>query len=446
MLSFALAMAVVLAQPAAPAPPADEVMSGLDCNAPEGVIGYEREIAFVPVKTPHALQKAYALAEEKLLRKVCQSRDCPTVRTQIKQWKNGRLKDDLCAMVTVPRAVVAEFLRAQRAEIETVTTEKLGERFSEVLTRLFRREMEAGKKLTIAVTIDKIEVDQNNGGPEAEFLKTYMASSLGSIDVFILRDPPNPYDGDGLPKGFDAVLTAKAQTRTEKATEVVDVAWSALIADSRGGARRETAPPVPIPSAVLPRGERSDVGLKLPSPSTSTIVTRLDTRAGGSLCAFDNTNLHITSNTKRTRYVQVFNLFGEGEASLMYAGPLKGHQTLTAGGQQGFRAVPVDIPEEAFIVVASSTPAPVLPIANFDAYASAKNKGPCRLRPEEAKRVWEWDRLPRKLTVVGDGYRVLTDGECPKVQLPSSEALRAMVDGAPFCDDAMAQPVATPTP
>lgn len=440
MLALSLLTAVALVQA-----PAAENLSGLDCNAPEGLVGYEREIAFVPASTANALQTAYQLAEQKLLRKICGAAECPAVRTQIKQWKNGRRGADVCAMVTVPRGVVAEFLRAQREAVETLTTDQLGERFAEVLNRLFRRELEAGRKLTIAVTIDKIEVDENNGGPEAEFLKTYMASSVGAVGLFVLRDLPNPYDGVKLPKGYDAVLTATAQTRAEKGNEVVDVAWSALIADPKLGTRRETAAPVRIPSAVLPRGERSDVGLKIPGPTSATVTARLDTRAGGSLCTWDNTNLHVTSHTRKTRYAQIFNLYGDGEASLMYAGPLAGHQTLSAGGNHGFRAVPIEIPEEAFIVVVSDRPAPVVPRETFDAYAPPQKAGPCRLREEEAKRVWEWQKLPRRLTVVGDGYRIISGPECPKVALPPPEKLREMVDAAPYCDQ-LGAAVAAPTP
>src|SRR5512146_2543710 len=93
--------------------------SDWDCRLPQGIPGYEHEMASAP-DGPGALEAAYRAAEGKLLAKVCGAADCPAVRAAIKPWRNGRTPDGktVCALAVVPGAAVNAFLQSLRDQVE----------------------------------------------------------------------------------------------------------------------------------------------------------------------------------------------------------------------------------------------------------------------------------------------------------------------------------------
>ena len=379
---------------APPAAPSEAWTCGGDLVPPTG---WQQDTGFADVADPGAREKAVELATVKLVDRLCggDASGCPALRARVTPWKTGSNGKEVCAMAVVK----AEDLDAFRKE--ALGTGKLDQDLDKAAGDLFPG-AGASKGSKLKVVIDRLVDGGIPGGRRADWLRARLEQRLASKVELV--PAPKGWAGDGLPRGADVALRGELVARREGQVPIVEASFHTWKAAGKlvallGSARvsfAESAAPAVGDAAVAPVLEDSK-GLSV----------HVESHAGGSLCAGEKTQVWVKSEADA--FIRVVNLYGTGEALLVYpddenpAGRVKAGANVPLAGATGFTAVPVAGSEyERFLVMSASAE------AGLGAFKGMK--GSCRLPPAVARELHQGRGLPAGVKVASDGYRLVTAG------------------------------------
>jgi len=398
-----------LAAAAALAPgPSTEWQCGGDLVPPSG---WQQETAFSDVSTPNALSVAGTDASSKLVTRLCASSGgtgCDYLTAHVRLWKTGSSAKTVCAMAVIKSDEVAEW----RAMSSTLST--LDDKLAAAV-----RELLKGVPAKNHVAIDQVVDRGVPGGVRADWLRGRAERFLAQAATLVAV--PKKWAGDGVPDGVDVVIGGSVVSRQEQGVPTLEAIWTARF---RNG-RRVPSTPVTFPEQAAPTAPTESA----PSIAASAGVSiRVESARGGSLCAGERTQLWL--KTDSPMYVRVFDLFGAGEAIVIYPGDdqpsarIDAGQAIPLGGRLGFEAVPVPgFEAERYVVVAAPTEQA---LGRF-----AKAKGQCRVPPDVARSL-ALGEVPPGVKVATTGYRITTGAACPTYTEPR-EGVVAAVASLPLC-------------
>src|SRR5579872_1195022 len=357
------------------APPAHPPVSGVQATAASDEwrcggdlappTGYQQETAFEDAHDANARERAVESATRRLTERLCgnaSSADCEALAASARPWKTGRNDANECAMVVVKDADWRDW------QHRTMTLQELDAKLAQAAGELL-----PGPAVERRVAIDRVRDLGVPGGARADWLRERLERFLQ--DHGTLADVPKGWAGDGLPARIDVVVRCDIVARAEQGVATLEANCVAL----RSGRRRTRSSPVTFAEHAAPPGPSGTAPATL--PESAGITVRLDSRRGGSLCAGDRTQIWLRS--QETTYVRVFDLYGDGEALLIFpnreqrASLARAGQSIALGGELGFEAVPVPgSDEERFLVVAASDESTLGRLRD--------GSGPCRVPPELA--------------------------------------------------------------
>ena len=358
--------------------------------------GWIQETAFVDLSEPNPDQKAVDIARSKLVGRLCGGgSNCDSLAARVDPWKQGRDTSRACAMVTIKSASVEEWRKAATsvkgldAALDVAAAELLGDK--------------AGKSPRVA--IDKIVDGGVPGGERAEWLASRMGRALNTAGASVVSLPES-WNGQGVPNGVDALISARSFERTESQRSVVEVTWVAKVRKGRTVSLR-SAKPVLVPVDAAPP-MNSAVTLFPPSDPRLTVHVESN-RAGGGLCIGEETQVWLTAD--EALHVRVFDLYGEDGAVLLFPnsdrpdGRIDKNETIALGGDRKFEAVPVPNSEvERFLVIGAKTKKG---LGRFESWS-----GYCKVPSDVAKQLHDGKGLPRGARASSDGFRLIDGAAC----------------------------------
>jgi hypothetical protein len=339
------------------------------------------------------MERAQQMARDKLVDKLCaQARGCcAALGGRVDGWKTGAGDQKVCAMAVVKTAD----LRAWRKECTSITglADKLLVAARELLDQSGAQKRRAA--------VGKILDQGVHGGERAEWLRDQMIAALGKAGANVM-DVPASWDGKALPKGVDLLISGRATTRREEQRAVVDLVWKARFKRGRA-VEMVAAAPVVFPAAAAPAGGASFSDLP---PNRGDLFVRVEAPNAGSLCPGQETSLGLYSD--KARYVRVFDLYGEGDALLLY--PNDGSDGRVPAGSMvslgRFKAVPAQGSDtERFLLVAADDP--------MDLGRMAKYKTVCRVPADIARALHAGKGIPAGTVAASDGFRIVASPDCP---------------------------------
>lgn len=389
---------------------ADEWGCGGDLVPPSG---WQQETAFEQTSTPGARELASQHAGAKLRERLCTTlADCDYLNAHIRTWRTGSSAKDTCAMAVIKSEELDEWRGLSR------TLANLDGKLKAAAGELLK----AGSNPTQRVAIDRVVDMGVPGGQRADWLRARMERELQRHATII--GAPRGWAGDGVPPGVDIVVRAEVVARTENGIPSLESNWVAI---SRSGGRIRSAP-VTFPETASPHAPGSPPPPTI--PESEGISVRMDSGRGGSICAGERTQLWLKSDSAVS--VRVFDLYGEGEAILMYPNEdqpnahVAAAQTVALGGALGFEAVPTPGSEvERFLVVAAPNEAAL--------GALGKVKGTCRVSAARAKQLHRGQGLPPGARLATTGYRLTKGGTCPPAVAQRDGEVQA-IQSLPECD------------
>ena len=356
--------------------------------------GWQQATAFEDLSAPGAVGEASVAARRKLLDKLCGGgSNCDALDARISIWKTGQGGGQACAMAVIETSDLEAWRRG------ATSLEGLEKALLHAAAELLE-----GQKDPV-VTIDKIIDGGAAGGARAEWLEQRMARALGKVGGAV-KDVPRAWNGQGLPPGVDVVVDAVAVSRNEAQRSVIEVNWSARKRGKRGF-EKVVAAPVVFPADAAPRVGVSKAPLP---PSSPDLSVRLETQRGGSLCLGERTQLWLYSS--RDMHVRVFDLYGEGDALLLFPNEdhpddrVRAGEAIPLGGKLGFEAIPAEGSEvERFLVIAAPTPRE---LGRFESF-----KGYCRVPSTSSARLHRGESIPVGATAASDSFRLIERDDCP---------------------------------
>lgn len=229
-----------------------------------------------------------------------------------------------------------------------------------------------------------------------------------------------------MPPGVDAVVRCEIFARHENSVPTLEAVWSVMDRQNHTVTSDHVTFPESAAPPLLP-------ALKSPPtyPESEGISIRLDTMRGGSICPGERTQLWLKS--KEQLYVRVFNLYGNGEALVLFpndehaASLVPANRSVALGGPLGFEAVPVPGTEqEQFLVIGSRSESALGRFMNA--------KGPCRVTPELAQQLYTAQGLSGSLKVATTGYRLSASEDCPPAPSQTKrDGVARAVGALPVC-------------
>lgn len=368
----------------------------------------------VPLTDPNAPELAAALAKKDLRERICGEVACPEVEARILLAYTGPMETPhYCAMALVSEATIAQHFKTLHG---SPLDEQLAKTVASLYSFLETQRLSGGE-----VTIDKVIDHGHPGTPRSNFLKDRLTRALFQQRQVLISSPPKSWSGKTLPPGFSAVIRATVTTPVKRSNKL-DVSWEALVRGTRGTPKVLPLPITTVSAEQLPDGtlagtasDRSDW------PKDDSLTLRIDAAPGGSLCPGERTQL--TAWSSRTRNVQIYSLFGDGRAMLIYpnaenpTGQLPGRNDTPIGTEEGFSAQPLEgEKEELFLVLGAGSAGEFGP--------RAKWVGPCMVPSDYAKKLFEPAALPASLVKSSTAYQIASGPKCeglPPVQ-PTSVA------------------------
>lgn len=403
------------AGPPSPLPP--EAAPGVAWNCfgepPDIAGGWRVEVASVEAGAPDALERAQALARDKLRAASCgslapDSAECTYLAKCIDPWKTGRNNKSVCASVAIRKQCIdewnspslADFDRALKAGADRILA--LAKRKKIAIARVFDDESTSAIEATTP------------GGTRADWVALRYQAKFPEGTV----SPPMPWTpGMPVPADWDVIVVGRLHTRSAAGLPTVEVIWEAYHAGGKLTLEPAQFPTIagPTPPPPLP---------KFPSsPALSVAMT--SPHPGGGLCPGETTTLWAQS-LDRDVFIRVFDLWGKDAGTLLYPeggnGFLRAGQPLNLGT---FEAYPLaGSSHERFMVVAAPTEEALGP------YKSMKRA--CVLPSNTAATLLSGG-LPPGLTAGVTGYRVLDGPTCPAVDPKHSAEVAKAVAALPPC-------------
>lgn len=361
---------------------------------------YLQETAFVAVGEPNAAEAAKIKAVGRLRDRICQGYRCSEIEPRITLWNTQQDAVQVCAMAVVKASDVDSFIAAPRASFDQDLIQVAQELEAVLLTAKLKR-----------VSIDSVHDLGMDGGQRAEWLVDRISAALSGTKLQLVR-LPRGWDGLTLPKGVDAVLQGRV-TRLHGRESMLEVTWNLDM-----GTQLKTASPVTFPELIGPVVETADL-VTLPEDNDK-VSLRFDARPGGALCNGQTTEMKLA--TAEPLQARVLNLYGDGEALLIWGGATKAGEPASLGD---FMAVKQEggPPAERFLVVAAKHG------PDLGVYANAPI--PCRIPKADARNLHEGRGVPAAAHpyTTSRTYRIMDGPDCSKFETPPA----ASVDGLPMC-------------
>ncbi len=361
---------------------------------------YLQETAFVAVSEDNASERAKTKAVTTLRDRICQGYRCSEIEPQITLWNTQQDAVQVCAMAVVKASAVESFNAAPRASFDSDLIQVASELEGVLLTAKKKR-----------VSIDNVHDLGIDGGPRAEWLVDRISTAISKTNLELVRLPPD-WDGLKLPKGVDAVLRGRV-TRLHGRESMLEVTWNLDM-----GTQLKSASPVTFPEMIGPVVEGGDL-TELPTENKD-VSLRFDARPGGALCNGQTTEIKLA--TSEPLQARVLDLYGDGEALMIWGGATKVGEPSSLGE---FQAVKLEgtLAAERFLVIAAKNG------SDLGAYANAPV--PCRIPAVDARNLHAGKGVPdaaRPFTT-SRSYRIMDGDDCSKFEAPAATAL----DGLPAC-------------
>ncbi len=396
-LALALALTACGAPPkpapeaaAPPAPPPADPAAWTCAGHLVPPTGYLQETRF---GDPGAVDRVGREAMQALRAKVCGA-DCGPLEASFSLWKTGEGGGRACAMAVVKQAAV----EAWRAE--ALSTEALDLALARA-ARAVARDLPKGARGQVG----RIDDAGAPGGTRVRWLMPRLLRALQEAGV-AMTDPPAGWDGRSVPAGWTIVVSGTLTPRSERGLPVLELAIEGRVREG-GGVVVRAGEPVVFPAAVAPY---VDAAFPAGPPSDPGLRIAVQGAAGGGLCGGQRT--HVTLQSDAPADVRVFDLYGDGEALLLHAGPVPAGTPVPLGDPAGFEALPVPGHDaERFLVVAG------------DFGALGKAAAPCRVPSGLARSLHRFEGLPAGARVAHDGFRIYDGPPCA----PLPEARRAEI-------------------
>lgn len=380
--------------------------------------------AFRPTTDENARALASKDAKEALKQRFCAGQMlCDFLEQRIAVIKTGANERDVCAMAFLPQRFIEEW----RTRTEGRIDEALDASAKDLVSGL-QAEMPAGAR-PATVIIDRIQDVGVPGGPRADWLLARMEQSLQKATVR-LGIAPRSWAGELPVSGVDMVVRGSVAERADSGVLVLEANWEGF---TRSG-HRVRGRPVVFPAAASPHIVKAVSPLPR-SADASSLSLRIEPlagadRASGSLCPGDRAQLWL--NLAKASHVRVLNLYGNGEAMLIFpnadhpSGAL-GVGSAALGGRDGFEAIPSGTADfERYLVVAADSEAELGELANLTRT--------CTLTAGAVRKLETGESVPAKARVVWTGYRIASNTECGAPPSPARvAAMERAVAALPKC-------------
>ena len=400
------------APPAASAVPAaaETAAPALDCRGPfTPPVGWKQETVVLP-EGAGDVEQVQAQARDQLVDKTCAGAQgcCEALRSRVSPWKTGSNHGKVCAMEVVKTAD----LQAWRKECTSITG--LDGEMLRAAQQLL------GGAAASKVAVEKVVDDGVPGGRRAEWLRAQMVVALGQAGATVLEVPAG-WKGEGLPRGIDLFVRGTATPRAEAQRQVVSVAWQARRKRGRN-VEILAAEAVVFPAAAAPAGGDPFSGLP---PRRDDLYLHLNAPNAGSLCPGQETKL--TVYTDKGRYVRVFNVFGAGQAILVWPpednpdGEVPRSADLFDFVAEGSG----DGAGEAFVVIGADSLEGLGHFASFS--------GQCRVRGEHARALFQGRGVPPGALVSSEGFRIFAGPDCGAAPASNAGDIDQYLSQLPEC-------------
>jgi len=385
----------------------------------------EYAVAIAPIA--HGQEVIESAARSQLVNRLCRLADsstCAPLAAATSIWQLSKDKDGqrMCAMAVIRSTA----LDAWRMQLDPDLPQQLIATFTDILPPVVEKPkvgLFSGKvKPRAVVLLSSISDLGAPGGVRADWLLSQVRAALTTLKVDMV-EPPKGWNGAGLPKDVEFVVRGTMIERVDakKQLPVIDVAFS--MSDRK---RKVTAAkPITIPAAIAPMPPR----LVDTPPPAAGLQLHVETRAGGSLCPGDFTQLHVTNETIDPLYVRVFNLDANGEALLLFPNESKPDDLVLPGKSvalaEGFSVEGGAGDRERYVAIGAKSP------DGLGVFTEAR--GWCRYAPKDAKKLNKGQFLDLSLRATA-GFTLLDDVRCQKpIALPDRAMQVQALASLPIC-------------
>lgn len=390
-----------------------------DCSGPEtpdipAGTQVEHQTFVVSKQDANSVQFAKDVAARRLAERVCAGwGGCEVLAAKITTWRKGENATHYCATAVVSMEHVTKWRRNAGSLAD------LDKRLLEVAQELVRRVGKGKRKLRLG--IEKVVVNGVGGGRLAAWLSGQLKIALTQAGAVVREIPP----GARFPRAFDRIVEGRIFPIFDGGIQKYDIQFHAK---NRKG-RNFPAQSVRIPAQTAPKPPAKVRALP---PSDPGLSIRMDKRGntGGSLCLGDNTQIYLTS--KYDAEVVVLDLYGKGEAIVIFPneehrkGTIKAGQSIALREPHGFDILPVGGEVERFVVLAAKNR------RALGRYGSWQ--GECKVPAAIARRLHAGKGIPKGVRMSHDGFRLIRGGVCPPPPGPEIEAqLQAQLKTMKVC-------------
>jgi hypothetical protein len=330
-------------------------------------------------------------------------------------WQQGRLGDQTCVMVTVQKAVVKRHLRRATG---TAWLDATARDAAERLNRRVWVGRKPGDKVSLSLG-DIAESDAFIGGDRADFLANRLRLAFDAAGFLIVTAKAKP----------DVVLDGKLIDRSEEGIPVVEVVLTARL-----GKQVIPVEPVICAAEAIPGGAPASApGRRAGLFADPSVDLSLRTGPGGRLCEGEQTQVTLT--TTQDLHVRVFDLYGQGDALVMFpneqvpSGFVKAGQPVALGGESDFDVIfTPGATSERYLVVAATTE------SGLGEFASLGGET-CRIGGPLLRMLYDGTRVdfPPGAVLRELGFRVVREGcRSPPTDAQRRE-LQALLAEVPIC-------------
>jgi hypothetical protein len=359
-------------------------------------------------------------AKHLLVTRLCSYADrstCAPLAAATKLWSTGKTNGVECAMAVLPSRAVEQWRNQLAPDIEAD--------IRAAVVRLIppTGAKEFGKKKAVIVLGNVVDMGAP-GGVRADWLLNRVRATLTDIGIDV-REAPSPWNGQRPPPGIQYVLVGTLTERVDAKRQlpVIEVTFAVIDA----GNNRKTAPGFTIPAALAPMPPKA---VPPPPPPQIGLQLHVETRAGGSLCPGDYTQLHIANETADPMFVRVFNIDDNGEVLVLFPNEGRADDVVPGGksvtlSADGFTIDGAAHGRERYIAIGAKSPEE---LGRFQ-----KTIGTCRYAAAEAAKLRDGSALqaPYKTAT---GFSVLDDVRCKKpIALPDRALVQASLAQVPLC-------------
>lgn len=425
---FGIALSMMLATAAPPFTcGAATYVPPVDFDATGRPIVMEFAVATAPKTGPGGMGSTVdATARSLLVNRLCRLADpryCGPLEAKVAIWKRAETATQVCAM-SVLRTTDLEAWRTMLApDLDAELRQAFELLFPEEELPTRRKGIFGRKRRVAAVLLDRIDDQGAPGGIRADWLLGRVRASLTSLNIDMM-DPPKGWNGRAFPRGVDYAVRGTLAERVDpkKQLPVIDVSFTIVNAKRL----QRTSTPFTIPAALAP----SPPPLVNTPPPTQGLSLHVETRAGGSLCPGDFTQIHLTNETDDPLFVRVLNLDQNGEALVLFPNEVRGDDMVPAHGTvtlapDGFNVDGAAHGRERYIAVGAKS---------REALGRFRDtRGTCRYRPEDAKVLASGAKVEASYRAVA-GFTILDDVRCRKpIPLPDPALLSGLLADVPLC-------------